>query len=71
MKASLIILNTMTQCIKAQKYLIGLGIKASVERITGINTKTGCGYGVRVYENPDKVCRLLVNIGINCTEIFN
>lgn len=67
MKSSLIVLENLTQANKAKSHLAGLKIEASVEKIT--ENKGGCGYGIRVYGDSDRICRLLSVVNINCKAI--
>ena len=57
----------MTEAGKARHHLEKFKIEAVVEKIT-LNAG-GCGYGVRVKHDPDKVCRLLGLSGIDSIEI--
>ncbi len=68
MAASLLILDSMTAAQRAVKYLSSLKINASVEKST---SKGGCAYGIRVYQSPEKVCRLLSAAGIECRKILS
>lgn len=68
MADSLLILDSMTAAQRAVKYLSSLKINASVEKST---SKGGCAYGIRVYQSPEKVCRLLSAAGIECRKIIS
>ena len=72
MRTALIILKSMTEAGKARYQLEKFRINAVVEKVTlnasGVSTG-GCAYGVRVKEDPDKVCRLLGLVNIECVEI--
>jgi len=74
LKTALIVLKSMTEAGKARHHLEKFKINAVIEKIT-LNTRGrksavgGCGYGVRVKEDPDKVCRLLGLVNIDCLEI--
>jgi hypothetical protein len=57
----------MTEAGKARHHLGKFKIEAIIEKIT-LNAG-GCGYGVRVREDPDKVCRLLGLANIDSIEI--
>lgn len=65
----IIVLTNMTQANKAQSYLNRMRIKNRIERIKLANRS--CGYGLRVYENPQNICQMLSSININCIEILN
>jgi len=67
LKSALIILKSMTEAGKASHHLEKFKIEAAVEKIA-IN-KDGCGYGIKIKEDPDKVCRLLGLVNIECVEI--
>lgn len=64
----IIVLTSMTQANKAQSHLNKMRIQSRIERIKLYNR--GCGYGLRVYENPDKICEILFRINIDCMEII-
>lgn len=66
LKGSLLMLDSYTVCRRAVRYLASLGIKATVEKSI---QKGGCAYGIRVWESPEKVCRLLSGAGIECKRI--
>jgi hypothetical protein len=57
----------MTEAGKARYHLEKFKINAVVEKTT--LRGGGCGYGVRVREDPDKVCRQLGLVNIECIEI--
>jgi hypothetical protein len=57
----------MTEAGKARHHLEKFKIEAIVEKVT-LRTG-GCGYGVRIKDDPDKVCRILGLINIECVEI--
>lgn len=66
MKGSLLMLDSYTVCRRAVKYLASFRIKATVEKSI---QKGGCAYGIRVWESPENVCRLLSGAGIECKRI--
>ncbi len=68
MKTSLLILDSMTAAQRAVRYLSSLKINASIGKST---SKGGCAFGVRVYDSPEKVCRLLSAAGIECRKIIS
>jgi hypothetical protein len=57
----------MTEAGKARYHLEKFKINTVIEKVT--MTAGGCGYGVRVKDDPDKVCRLLGLVHIECVEI--
>ena len=67
MKTALIVLKSMTEAGKARYHLEKFKISSVIEKLTLVTG--GCGYGVRVKEDPDKVCRLLGLVHIECVEI--
>lgn len=67
-KNALIILESFTAANKARNYLRSLKIKATVEKSS---TKGGgCSYGIKVSDEPEKVCRLLSVANIKCLKII-
>jgi hypothetical protein len=64
---ALIVLKSMTEAGKARYHLEKFKINAIVEKLT--LPGGGCGYGVRVKDNPDKACRQLSLVNIECIEI--
>jgi len=62
--SSVIILKSITEANKAKRQLSNYKIRANAEKIH-IN-KSGCTYGIRVYEDVEKVCRLLATVNIIC-----
>jgi len=67
LKAALIVLKSMTEAGKARYHLEKFKMNAVIEKVT--MTAGGCGYGIRIKEDPDKVCRLLDLVNIECVEI--
>lgn len=67
MKSALLILKSVTEANKARYHLERLKIKSVVEKITV--KKGGCSYGIKVYDDPEKICRLLSVVNIYCQEI--
>lgn len=65
----IIVLTNMTQANKAQSYLNKMRIGNRIERIKLANS--GCGYGLRVYENPHDICQILSSINISYKHILN
>jgi len=67
MKSAIIILKSNTEAHKAKNLLTGGKIKCAVEKAS---SKRGvCGYGVRIFDDPKKICRILENGGIKCLEV--
>jgi len=66
MKSYFINITSYTEAKRAAKYLMSLKINAEVEKTV---SGGGCGYGIRVYEKPERVCRLLSAINIRCGKI--
>ncbi len=67
MKSSLIMLNSYTDAMRASRYLSSIKIRADVEKSTSGGS---CAYGIRVYEQPEKVCRLLSAANVRCGRII-
>ncbi|MCL2633689.1 MAG: hypothetical protein FWD34_04150 [Oscillospiraceae bacterium] len=67
-KSSIIILNSVTEANKARRELSNYKIKCSVEKVTV--KRGGCGFGIRVTDDPDKICRYLELIDIECSEVI-
>ncbi len=66
MKTAFIATDSFTSAGRARRYLQSLKIKSRVEKISGRN---GCTFGIRVYEDAEKICRLLSNVNIACKKI--
>lgn len=66
MKSYFINLSSLTEANRAARYLTSIKINAEVEKTA---SGGGCGYGIRVYEKPERVCRLLSAINIRCGKI--
>jgi len=67
LKSALIVLKSMTEAAKARYHLEKFKIEAIVEKVSMAGG--GCGYGIRIKDDPDKVCRMLGLISINGLEI--
>lgn len=67
MQSTFIKLESPTQANKARRYLGSIDIKSSVEKISGSG---GCSYGIRVYGDAEKICRLLSNVNIVCLRLI-
>lgn len=70
MKSSVLIFNSSTNALKAQKMLISLGYKATTEKANG-GSRGGCQSAVRVNEEGQKVCSYLSKNGIYCNKYIN
>jgi hypothetical protein len=68
MNSSIIILKSITEANKAKQQLGNYRIKSTIEKVTV--QRGGCGYGIRVYADPEKLCRLLSIVDIECGEII-
>ncbi|MCL1903885.1 MAG: hypothetical protein FWF94_05670 [Oscillospiraceae bacterium] len=66
--SSLILLKSITEANKARKQLSSYRIKSVIEKIS-VRKWGGCCYGIRVYSDPEKICRLLSIVNIKCGEI--
>lgn len=66
MKSYLIMVESYTEAKRAARYLSSIKIHADVEKST---SRGGCAYGIRVYEQPERVCRLLSAINVRCGKI--
>ncbi|MCC8195866.1 MAG: DUF3343 domain-containing protein [Ruminococcus sp.] len=58
MKYTLLAVSSITYAMKAKKLLNGMGIFCEVSR-TPKNLASGCGYSVRIRDNPDYVTGIL------------
>lgn len=67
MKSSMIAMSSHTDAMRASRYLSSIKIHADIEKST---TGGGCVYGIRVYEQPEKICRLLSAVNIRCGKII-
>lgn len=67
MNSAIIVMKSMTEANKAKYYLEQLKIKCVIEKITA--KRGGCGYGLRVYDDPEMICRQLSAANIVCVEI--
>lgn len=64
---STIILKSATHANKAKSYLAKVKIKAVVVKVP---SKSGCSFGIKVWDNPQKICRLLALENIECVKII-
>lgn len=65
MNKSLIALTSITYAIKAKKYLNNLGYYCEIER-TQKDFSTGCGYSIKVMNDPKKIIEMLEKNEIKC-----
>ena len=65
--SAFIVLESFTVANRAKNFLKGLKIECVVEKST---IGGGCAYGVRVYEDAERVCRQLSLAGIRCKKII-
>ncbi|MCD7803600.1 MAG: DUF3343 domain-containing protein [Oscillospiraceae bacterium] len=63
MKYTLLAVSSITYAMKAKKLLNGMGIFCEVSK-TPKNLASGCGYSVRIRDNPDYVAGILEKNGI-------
>ncbi|MCD8006492.1 MAG: DUF3343 domain-containing protein [Oscillospiraceae bacterium] len=63
MKYTLLAVSSITYAMKAKKLLNGMGIFCEVTK-TPKNLSSGCGYSVRIRDNPDYVVGILEKSGI-------
>lgn len=63
----LLMMKSMTDANKAKYHLNRMNIRSAVEKVT--DPRTGCAYGIRISDDPEKVCRLLGTVNIECVEI--
>lgn len=60
------VLASQTLAYRAKRFLAGFHVRANVVKI---KAPYGCGYGIKCYENPDEVRRILESGGIEISEI--
>lgn len=65
---SIIILKSQTQAEKGRSYLSRMKIKCSITKIT---SKSGCVHGLKIWDNPQKICRLLALQNLECIKIVS
>lgn len=63
MKYTLLAVSSITYAMKAKKLLNSMGIFCEVSK-TPKNLSSGCGYSVRIWDNPDYVAGILEKNGI-------
>ena len=62
MNSYLFIIGSYTQAMKASDILVKYGFKVKAEKI---NTQNGgCGFGIRIFENPAGAYKILSQYGI-------
>jgi len=67
MKTAVIILKSETEAHRAKKFLMSRKIFCVVEKIA--SQRSVCGYGIRVYGDERRICRMLENAGIKCLDV--
>ena len=67
MTYTLITVSSVTYAMKAKKLLNNMGYYCEVERQEK-NTRTGCGYVLRVRDDPDLISAILERNGIKTKE---
>jgi hypothetical protein len=72
--SSVILLKSITEAHKAKRQLSNYRIKSSVEKIQRSEPmrgrQGGCCYGIRIYSDPKKICRLLETVNVHCEEVI-
>jgi hypothetical protein len=68
MNSSVIILKSITEANKAKRQLLSYRIKCVVEKVHA--RQRGCVYGIRINDDPYKICRLLSVVNVHCGEIL-
>ena len=63
---TLITLKSNTEANKAKQQLANYHIKSTVEKVT--TARKGCCYAISVHGDPEKICRLLSLVDIECQE---
>ncbi len=67
MKSYFIVINSMTLANKAKLYLQNMNIRCQIERNKSLTS--GCGFGIRVYDDPYEICEILRRINVPCVKI--
>lgn len=67
METWLLTVKSYTEAMRGKKFLDGLNIKSSVEKISG---RGGCTYAVRIKGDPNRASRLLGTVGVNVIKII-
>lgn len=68
METWLLTVKSYTEAMRGKKFLDGLNIKSSVEKISG---RGGCTYAVRIKGDPNRASRLLGTVGVDVIKIIN
>ena len=63
MTYTLISVSSVTYAMKAKNLLNGMGRYCEIERADR-NSRTGCGYSLRVRDDPSEICGILGKSGI-------
>lgn len=70
MEKYILLLSSITYAYTARDILYENGIKCYVERVSAKLRKNGCGYGVKLKENPEVAKALLVENGLKVKDII-
>lgn len=70
MKTYIIILSSITHAYAARDILYKYGVKCYVERLPDGVRKSGCGYGIKLYEYVDRAKEILESHSIRVHEII-
>ncbi len=68
MEKFIIVTGTITYAIKGRDLLRRMGYKTSIERITA-GDRIGCGYGITVFGDIEKIKEILNQNGIKILDI--
>lgn len=68
METWLLTVKSYTDAMRGKRFLEGLNIKGSVEKISG---RGGCTYAVRIKGDPNRASRLLGTVGIDVIKIIS
>lgn len=66
----MLMLSSITYAYKARDYLYSQGIKVYVERIPAELRTSGCGYGVRVNGDAERIAQILERAHIRVKDII-
>jgi len=66
--SSVILLKSNTEANKAKRQLSNYRIKSTIEKVH--SRRGGCCYGLRVYDDTDRICRLLSIVDVYCDEVM-
>lgn len=65
----ILVVSSITYAYKARDYLFNMGIKCYIDRIPAHLRNSGCGYGVRITGDADKITAILENAGIHVKDV--